>query len=77
MFDNPKCYLILGYNLSRDNIHKIRIKERMNPSIELLTYNDLIAFMKSTVNLVSSLRNEDDHAMNQMQRSPAPPQSES
>jgi len=45
VFDNPKCYLILGWNLSQKEIKTIRIKERGNPSIRLLTYNDLIAFM--------------------------------
>jgi|GEM_PF-1799978 hypothetical protein len=55
IFDNPKCYLILGWNLSRDELKKIRIKERGNPSIRLLTYNDLIAFMDSTISLIKRI----------------------
>lgn len=55
IFDNPKCYLILGYDLSSDELKKIRIKERGNPSIKLLTYNDLIAFMDSTISLITSI----------------------
>ncbi len=55
IFDNPKCYLILGWNLSKVELEKIRIKERGNPSIRLLTYNDLIAFMESTVTLIKGL----------------------
>jgi hypothetical protein len=51
-FDNPKCYLILGWNLSKEELKKIRTKERGNPSIRLITYNDLIAFMESTINLL-------------------------
>lgn len=55
IFDNPKCYLILGWNLSRDELKKIRVKERGNPSIRLLTYNDLIAFMESTISLIKGI----------------------
>jgi hypothetical protein len=65
LFDHPKCYLILGYNLTDAELQKIRIKQRMNPAIELLTYNDLLVFMDSTVKLVRNLKikdtiNEDD-----------------
>jgi hypothetical protein len=52
IFDNPKCHLILGWNLSNTERQKIRIKERGNPSIHLRTYNDLISFMESTVSLL-------------------------
>jgi hypothetical protein len=55
IFDNPKCYLILGWNLSEEELKKIRIKERGNPSLRLLTYNDLIAFMDSTINLLKGI----------------------
>lgn len=55
-FDNPKCYLILGWNLSEEELKKIRIKERSNPQIRLITYNDLIAFMENTIALLTRLR---------------------
>lgn len=51
-FDNPKCYLILGYNLTPEEVALIRTKERLNPAINLLTYNDLLVFMKATVSFV-------------------------
>lgn len=47
--NNPKCFLIMGCNLSIDERDKIKIKERMNTAITLLTYDDLIRYMKSTV----------------------------
>jgi hypothetical protein len=52
MFDHPKCMLICGYNLSEVQREAIRVKERMNPSIQFLTYNDLLVFTKSTVDFV-------------------------
>ena len=54
-FDSPKCILICGYDLSADQIAKLRIKERMNPSLQLLTFNDLIAFMNSTANFIKKV----------------------
>ncbi len=58
-FHNPKCYLILGWNLSDDEREKVRVKERMNPSIELLTYNDLLSFIQNTIAFITGLRLDD------------------
>jgi len=58
LFDNPKCYLVLGWNLSDEEIKKIRTKERTTPSIEFLTYNDLIDFMSNTIEFVQKLGHE-------------------
>jgi len=55
-FENPKCYVILGFNLSVDEINQIHAKERMNPAIELLTYNDLLVQMKGTKDFVLNLK---------------------
>jgi hypothetical protein len=56
LFDNPRCYLILGYELTDDELKQIRTKERMNPSIRLLTYNDLLVFMKWTKTFIENLK---------------------
>ena len=56
-FHNPKCYLILGWNLSDDERDKVRVKERMNPLIQSLTYNDVLAFMQNTVDFIIGLQN--------------------
>jgi len=55
-FDNPKCYLILGYDLSEKQIKKIRTKARMNPAIDFRTYNDLIVWAEHTIKMVRELR---------------------
>lgn len=55
-FDNPQCYLISGYDLSEQQIGKIRIKERMNPAIHFLTYNDLLAFMIGTISFINKMK---------------------
>jgi len=52
IFDNPKCYLILGYDLPDNQIKKIRTKARVNPAINFRTYDDLIAWAENTINFV-------------------------
>ncbi len=54
-FDNPKCLLISGYNLESTHIPKIRLKQRLNPAIQLLTFNDVLVYMESTVAFIRRL----------------------
>ncbi len=54
-FDNPKCYLILGYDLSEKQKNKIRTKARVNPAIDFRTYNDLIVWAENTIKFVKEL----------------------
>ncbi len=56
-FDNPIALLICGYDLPKEHVKKIRIKERMNPAICLRTFNDMLVFMRSTVKFIK------DHAV--------------
>jgi hypothetical protein len=55
-FDNPKCILLAGYQLSESQVAEFRIKERMNPAITILTYNDLLAIARSTVSFFKTLK---------------------
>lgn len=55
-FDNPHCFLILGFNLSEEKVKSLRRKQRMNPAITILTYNDLLAMCKSTIEFVKNLK---------------------
>lgn len=55
-FDNPRCYLLTGYQLLDEQMKELRRKERMNPSITILTYNDLLAMAKSTISFVKALK---------------------
>ncbi|MBD3338179.1 MAG: DUF4263 domain-containing protein [Candidatus Lokiarchaeota archaeon] len=57
-FDNPRCYLIIGYNLSFNEIKIMRRKERMVPAITILTYNDLLSLIKNTVIFIKNLKNK-------------------
>jgi hypothetical protein len=52
LFDNPKCILICGYNLPEECVKKLRVKEKMNPAIQVMTFNDVLAFIKSTVTFI-------------------------
>ena len=58
LFDNPQCFLLVGYNLSEKQIKSLRIKERRNPSIRILTYNDVLAMGKATRDFFNNLKIE-------------------
>jgi len=49
-FDNPECYLIIGYQLSRTQLDKIKIKESCNLAIKVLTYDNLISVAEGIIN---------------------------
>jgi len=53
-FDNPRCYLVAGFNLAEPFLKEIKRKERMNPLITFLTYNDVLAMARNTVLFVKS-----------------------
>ena len=57
-FENPKCYILAGYNMTDHQIEEVRRKERMNPSIAIYTYNDLVVMAKSTVKFVKNLKDK-------------------
>jgi hypothetical protein len=57
-FDNPHCYLIAGKDLSSEQLKRIRAKERMNPAITFLTYDDLLTLVVGMVGLIERLRRE-------------------
>jgi len=54
-FSNPKARLIIGYRLTGDQLEPIRRKERQNPRIEVLTYDDMLAYVASTVDRIRRL----------------------
>ena len=54
--DNPKCYLIIGRNLPDKGREKIRIKEKSNPRIEVLSYDDLANYARRSSQWVKELQ---------------------
>lgn len=56
IFENPKCYLLIGYDLTNEQRTKINIKERNNPLIRVLAYDDLVTYAKSTIRFVKDLK---------------------
>ena len=60
MFENPKCYLLIGYALTDEQRKKIVVKERMNPSIRVRTYEDFLTYAKSTIQFVKTLKGKQE-----------------
>lgn len=51
-FENPRCLLLIGYNLTQEQLRSLRRKERMNALVTIYTYNDLLVMAKSTVDFI-------------------------
>jgi hypothetical protein len=47
LFENPRCFLLIGYGLSEQQLQALRIKESFNPAITVLTYEQVIAVAKA------------------------------
>lgn len=58
-FANPRCYLLLGYHLTPKQRASLAAKERMNPAITVITYDDLLAMVGNTVEFIRSLSRQD------------------
>jgi hypothetical protein len=56
-FENPRCYLIAGFDLSDDQIQKIRReKEFHTPAIEFITFNQLLTYTEKTISFLKNLK---------------------
>lgn len=53
-FENARCYLIAGYDLTDEERRRITEKEEMNPAITLLTYEELARLMSDTLELLQN-----------------------
>lgn len=58
-FENPRCFLLAGHSLTDTQLEVIRLKERLNPAITVLTYNDVLALARETVKFIKGLRGQD------------------
>jgi predicted transcriptional regulator len=56
-FENSKCLLVAGYNIPEMNLPKLRTKQRLNPWIQVMTYEQVLAQVKATVDFVRRLNN--------------------
>lgn len=52
--DNPRCYLIAGKDVTGLKLDTLRRKERSNPAMEVLTYDDVSIFVEATIRFVES-----------------------
>lgn len=60
LFDNPQCFILVGYNLSDEQIKSLHTKERRNPSIRILTYNDVLAMGKATRDFFNNIKLQEE-----------------
>ena len=51
-FENPKCVLIAGFDVPEEGMRKLRTKQRLNPAIQMFTYNDILSLAEATVRLI-------------------------
>ncbi|MEM7536945.1 MAG: Shedu anti-phage system protein SduA domain-containing protein [Chloroflexota bacterium] len=54
-FENPKCILIMGYDLSDENKSKLSIKESMNPLIQVMTYEKILSLAENTLRMSQNM----------------------
>ena len=54
-FGNPKCIFIAGYKIDPICLRKIRRKERFNPSVEFISYDQLISYAETTVKFLREM----------------------
>jgi hypothetical protein len=54
-FQNPYCYLVIGYDLNAETQQKIERKQRMNPSIIVLSYDQIINMANNTLDFLEQL----------------------
>lgn len=55
-FENPKGYLLAGYNLTEEERAKIRLKERGNPKIKVLTYDEFLNYARHTIEYLKTVK---------------------
>jgi hypothetical protein len=53
-FENPRGILIMGHELSERQLRDIRDKEAMNPTVSVVTYDQLVALARAMYNLAAA-----------------------
>ncbi len=46
----------MGYQLDEGPKEALRLKQKMNPAVQIITYDELLAFVRNTIQFVRSLR---------------------
>ncbi len=53
-FENPRCYLVAGFNLTSEQIRLVRDKESVNSAITVLTYESVVAIGEALIDLAAA-----------------------
>ena len=64
-FDNPRCILVLGYNLTPKQLREIRKKEDLGRIIMVFTYNHLIEIASHVYSLMCTANEQPVSAIHQ------------
>ncbi len=62
--DGPRCYLVMGYRLEQSELAAVRRKQRSNPAIEILTYDDILTQLRGTVLVLERLASQQPDSRN-------------
>lgn len=54
LFENPRCFLIVGYGLSDQERQALRVKESFNPAITVLTYEQVLAVAREFLRVLEA-----------------------
>jgi hypothetical protein len=54
-FENPYCYLIIGYKLNDRLRRELSRKNRMNPSIIVVAYDQILKTARETIRLARTV----------------------
>ena len=54
MFENPRCLLMIGYNLSEAELREIRCKEVFSRSLSIITYDNVLETAQHIISLVQN-----------------------
>jgi hypothetical protein len=52
LFENPRCFLITGYNLSESERQALRVKESFNNAITVITYEQVLAVARAFLDVL-------------------------
>lgn len=54
LFENPRCFLIVGHGMSDQERQALRVKESFTPTITVLTYEQVLAVAREFLRVLEA-----------------------